>query len=117
MKVEDIKLAFETNIQFAGTQDIFNSIKGAKAYVGAVNTDMSSASSKLQSARNEYSKTKTIADKFLADLRALDPELVNSPQGKIAVRWAAEVDSDLKTVMELQSNISKIGSIASKFKI
>ncbi len=117
MKVEEIKLAFETNVKFAGSQDIFNAIKSAKSSVNALGTDMSSASSKLQTARNKYSETKKIADQFIADLKTLDPELLNTPQGKGAMRWLSEVDSDLKTVMELQSNISKIGSISSKFTL
>jgi hypothetical protein len=121
MKAEEIKLALkkvsDVQIQFAGVQDIFESVKESKSQVSAIGTDMSSASSKIGSAKNKYASAKKLAEAFLVDLKTLDPDLLNTPQGKGTQRWLVEIDTDMKTLMSLQSDISKIGSITSKFKL
>ena len=117
MKVEEIKLAFETNVKFAGVNDIFLKVKEAKQKVNTSTASANEANSRLGNAKNAYSEAKKIADNFLADLKTLDPDLVNSEIGKKAQRFLDTIDSDIKTVNELSSSYSRLGSISSKFVI
>ncbi len=117
MKVEEIKLAFETNVQLAGVNDIFNAVKKAKGTVNTSAGAIREALSRLGNSKNEYSAAKTIADKFLNDLRSLDPELINSEQGKKAQRFLDTIDSDMKIVNDLNSELTRMNNIAGKFVI
>lgn len=112
-----IKATKTVKIELAGIQDIFNAVKNSKSRISAISTDASSASSKIGAAKVSYSEAKKIAENFINDLKVLDPELINSIPGKQAGRWIAEIESDLKTIAELQSTISRLGSITSKFII
>jgi len=115
MKVEEIKLAFETNVKFAGFNDVFLKVKESKAMVNSATGAINQANSRLGQAKNIYSEAKTLASKFLSDLKVLDPELVNSQQGKNAQRFLDTIDSDLKTVSSVSSDLSKLGGTTSKF--
>lgn len=117
MKVEEIKLAFETNVKFAGYNDVFLAVKKAKATVNTVAGAARDGLSRLGNSKNEYSAAKSIADKFLTDLKALDPELINSEQGKKVQRFLDTIDSDMKTVIDLTADLNRINGIAGKFVI
>ena len=55
MKVEEIKLAFETNVKFAGVNYIFLKVKEAKQKVNTSTASANEANSRLGNAKNAYS--------------------------------------------------------------
>jgi seryl-tRNA synthetase len=104
-------------IELASIKEIFQIVQNCKKYVNAINTDMGSASSKVGNAFKEYEKAKKEINDTLLKIKDIDPALLNSDEGKKVQRWLGEVNSDLSTLKELRSDITKIGSIAAKFKI
>ena len=104
-------------IELATIKDIFEIVKKSKSIVNAINTDMSSASSKVGSAFKQYDVAKKEINDTILKIKDIDANLLNSDEGKKIQRWLSEVDSDLSTLKDLQSNISKIGSIVSKFNL
>jgi DNA repair ATPase RecN len=104
-------------VELATIKDIFEIVKKSKSIVNAINTDMGSASSKVGSAFKQYDVAKKEINDTISKIKEIDANLLNSDEGKKIQRWLSEVDSDLSTLKDLQSNISKIGSLVSKFNI
>lgn len=97
--------------------DVFNALKNAKNKIKAVGSSMSEVSSKINDAFKLYAIAKTEADNYINAIKSLDPSLLNSEQAKQINKYIGMILGDLDTVKQMQSNISKIGSIASQFRM
>jgi len=97
--------------------EVFNALKDAKNKINGVGNTMSDASSKIGDAIKLYAVAKTKADDYIKAIKSLDPSLLNSDQAKQINKYIGMILGDLETTKQMQSNISKIGSIASQFKM
>ena len=97
--------------------DIFNAVKSAKETVNGIGQVMSGASSRVGDAQKLYAVARKDAENYLAAVKSLDPSLLNTDQAKKIEKYLITISNDLGILKEIQSNVSKIGSVASQFKM
>jgi len=119
MKVEEIKLAFETNVKFANADTVYQKMFNAQKT--ALNTGASSIVSQIGKSDSEYQSAKQEAQTALSELQKLDPSLADTKYGMFLKTSIQMADDNIAKLRQAQGSVNNaiklLNSLQNKNKL